>query len=80
MTCWRRLRDWQQAGVWEKLRQVLLKRLREADRIDWSRAAVDSSSIRAVGGAKKQAPTRRIGPARARSIMFSRMVKECLSP
>jgi transposase len=24
ITCWRRLRDWQQAGVWERLHQVLL--------------------------------------------------------
>jgi transposase len=80
MTCWRRLRDWQQAGVWGRVHRTLLKRLREADRIDWSRAVVDSSSIRAVGGAKRQAPTRRIGPAQARSIMFSQMVRECLSP
>ena len=27
ITCWRRLRDWQDAGVWEKLHQVLLDRL-----------------------------------------------------
>ena len=42
MTCWRRLRDWEQAGV--------LDRLRQADRIDWSRAVVDSASLRAVWG------------------------------
>jgi transposase len=27
MTCWRRLRDWQQAGVWSALHRALLKRL-----------------------------------------------------
>ena len=53
MTCWRRLRDWQQAGVWEKLHEVLLVKLRGADKIDWSRAIVDSASIRAVGGGEK---------------------------
>jgi len=53
MTCWRRLRDWQKAGVWQKLHEVLLAKLREADRIDWSRAAVDSASVRAVGGGGK---------------------------
>lgn len=53
MTCWRRLRDWQEAGVWQKLHEVLLAKLHEADRIDWSRAVVDSASIRAVGGGKK---------------------------
>src|ERR671935_917356 len=50
MTCWRRLRAWQQAGVWQRLHELLLARLREADLIDWSRAAVDSSHVRAVGG------------------------------
>jgi transposase len=53
MTCWRRLRDWQEAGVWQQLHEVLLARLHEADRIDWSRSAVDSASVRAVGGGEK---------------------------
>jgi transposase len=56
MTCWRRLGDWQAAGVWDKLHQVLLNRLRAADQIDWSRATVDSSSVRAVGGGGKTGP------------------------
>ena len=56
MTCWRRLRDWQQAGVWERLHEVLLAKLRSADGIDWSRAVVDSASVRAVGGGKKSGP------------------------
>src|SRR5262245_43594467 len=37
MTCWRRLRDWQKAGVWDRIHKVLLDRLRQADEIDWSR-------------------------------------------
>jgi transposase len=56
MTCWRRLRDWQQAGVWDKLHELLLAELRAADKIDWSRAAVDSSSVRAVGGGQETGP------------------------
>lgn len=56
MTCWRRLRDWQSAGVWEKLHKSLLDRLRKADQIDWSRATVDSSTVRAVGGGEKTGP------------------------
>ena len=44
-TCWRRLRDWQKAGVWDRLHRGLLRRLREADRIDWSLACMDSASI-----------------------------------
>ena len=50
ITCWRRLRDWQQAGVWHRLHTTLLDRLREADRLDWSRASVDSAWVPAKGG------------------------------
>jgi len=53
MTCWRRLQEWQQAGVWRRLHELLLAKLHEADRIDWSRAVIDSSHIRAVGGARE---------------------------
>jgi transposase len=56
MTCWRRLRDWQAAGVWERLHREMLNRLREADQIDWSRATADSASVRAVGGGEKTGP------------------------
>jgi transposase len=45
MTCWRRLRDWQEAGVWQRLHELLLAQLQEADQIDWSRALVDSASV-----------------------------------
>jgi transposase len=51
MTCWRRLRDWQRAGVWQTVHHMLLDTLRAADQIDFTRAAVDSATIRAVGGA-----------------------------
>jgi transposase len=64
MTCWRRLRDWQGAGVWDRLHQVLLNRLRAADAIDLSRVIVDSSSIRAIGGGQKQDQTRLTARAR----------------
>ena len=50
VTCWRRLRDWQQAGVWDRLHQQLLRKLNAAGAIDWSRAAVDGSHIRALLG------------------------------
>jgi len=56
MTCWRRLRDWHEAGVWQHLHEVLLAKLHSADHIDWSRAIVDSRSVRAVGGGEKNRP------------------------
>jgi len=69
MTCWRRLRDWRRAGVWERLHATLLANLHEAEQIDWSRALVDSASVRAVGGGKKRVPTPRIAANSAASIM-----------
>ena len=65
MTCWRRLRDWQAAGVWERIHHALLVRLGERDRIDWSRASLDSASVPAKRGASAPAPTRRIAANRA---------------
>jgi transposase len=70
MTCWRRLRDWYQAGVWRRLHQVLLEELAQADRIDWDRAALDSAAVPAPRGAKKRARTQRIAANRARSAIL----------
>ena len=67
MTCWRRLRDWNEAGVWERLHQVLLDELQDADQLDWSRVAVDSSHVRAKGGAPRPAPRRSTAAARGPS-------------
>src|SRR3954470_1053920 len=55
MTCWRRLRDWHEAGVWAALHRVLMDRLNAADKIDWSRAVVDTTSVRAMHGGEKRA-------------------------
>jgi transposase len=72
VTCWRRLREWQEAGLWERLHQVLLDRLGQADQIEWERAALDSASIPAKRGATKLARIRRIKEKRARSAMLFR--------
>ena len=60
MTCWRRLRDWQESGVWQDIFHTLLNHLQGADRLDWSRAVIDSSSVRAVFGGRTLVPTPRI--------------------
>jgi transposase len=67
MTCWRRLEEWHEAGVWERLHWALLDRLGEADEIDWSRASLDSTAVAAPGGAERPGRIRRIGANRARS-------------
>jgi transposase len=55
VTAWRRLRDWQAAGVWERLHGGLLERLNGAGAIDWSAAVVDGSHIRALQGGPDRA-------------------------
>jgi transposase len=72
MTCWRRLKEWQEAGVWEKLHRVLLDRLGEADQIDWERASLDSASIPAKRGGQKPERIRRIRERRARNATLFR--------
>jgi len=67
MTCWRRLRDWQAAGVWDRLHRALLDRLGADGRIDWSRASLDSASVPAKRGARKPAATRPTAAAPAPS-------------
>ena len=47
VTCWRRLDEWQRAGVWERLHALLLGRLRAAGEIEWSRAVADASHVQA---------------------------------
>src|SRR5258708_6712748 len=54
MSCWRRLRDWQEAGIWQLIHFVLLDWLARYGQIDWSRAVVDGSSVRAVFGGPRR--------------------------
>src|ERR671933_751349 len=44
-TCWRRLHEWAEAGVFDRLHRVVLDRLGETRRLDWSRASLDSGSL-----------------------------------
>ncbi len=89
MTCWRRLRDWQKAGVWDNLHKALLDRLNEAGEIGWSRASIDSASVPAKGvkrgrvelklPSKQSARTRRIRANQARSAILWSVDAEYLS-
>ena len=67
MTCWRRLKEWQQAGVFQALHERLLAKLRAAGRLDLSRAVCDSASLRALLRAIKPAPVRLTGASAAAS-------------
>ena len=65
MTAWRRLRAWQQAGVWERLHGLLLERLRTSGQIEWSRAVADSSHVQAKKGTPRRARARLTEPDQA---------------
>jgi transposase len=71
VTCWRRMDEWQRAGVWGRLHQLLLARLRAADEIEWSRAVADSSHVQAKKGAPRRARARLIEPEMARNTISS---------
>jgi transposase len=71
MTCWRRLRDWRLAGVWDELHALLLAELHAADQIDWSRAAVDGSHVRAKRGRTQSDQARSTAPVPAASTTCS---------
>jgi transposase len=69
MTCWRRLRDWHQSGVWQRLHPLLLDELHAAGQVDWSRAIADSSHVRAVMGGPRPGRARLTAAGLAPSIM-----------
>ncbi|WP_169797064.1 IS5 family transposase [Peterkaempfera griseoplana] len=56
-TCWRRLERWQEAGVFDRLHQKLLSELNAAGELDWSRACVDASHVRAKKGGSATGPS-----------------------
>jgi transposase len=63
-TCLRRIREWSQLGLWQRMHELLLAKLRGADLLDWSRVLVDCSLVKAPMGGPKQGRIRRIAAAR----------------
>ena len=70
-TCYRRLDEWQKAGVWEELHASLLAELRAAGEVEWSRAVADSSHVQSKKGAPRRARARLIEPEPAPSTISS---------
>ena len=71
VSCWRRLRAWQQAKVWARLHQVVLDRLGQQGLLDWSRGCLDAVSVRAKRGARRPGPTPPTGARPARRTTWS---------
>jgi transposase len=69
MTCWRRLRDWQESGLWQLIHFAVLDLLCRLNRIDWSRAVVDSCSVRAVFGGSRPVGIPLIGLSSVPSVI-----------
>jgi len=67
MTCWRRLAQWHEAGVWQRLHELLLAELNAAGKLDWSKAVVDGSHVRALKGGPKPVRARSTAPRPARN-------------
>lgn len=79
VSCWRRLRDWQAAGVWQKVHEYMLGELRRAGELDLSIVAADSGTVRAVGAGEKRDRIPRTGASRAASITSRPTPRACRS-
>jgi len=80
VTCWRRLEEWQRAGVWTKLHELLLAKLRAAGELEWGYDVADSSHVQAKKGGRKPVPAPSTGAARAASTTSSSTVAALRSP
>lgn len=52
VTCWRRLRRWQQEGVWERIWRTYLAMLDEQGKLEWTQAFLDGTFVPAKRGAR----------------------------
>src|ERR1700675_2094392 len=50
-TCWRRLRDWEERGVWLKIWRAFLSELNQRQQLKWSESFLDGSFAPAKKGA-----------------------------
>ena len=50
-TCWRRLRDWEERGVWLNIWRAFLSELNERQQLKWSESFLDGSFAPAKKGA-----------------------------
>ncbi|HEY1064538.1 MAG TPA: transposase [Pirellulales bacterium] len=74
-TCWRRLNDWEEQGVWLEIWRGFLDSLEEQGRLKWDECFADASFAPAKKGAQESAKPRK---ARERSGWWWSMAKEYL--
>lgn len=71
-TCWRRLRDWEDKGIWVEVWRTFLSDLDEAGWLDWEEAFVDATFMPAKKGAHASAKR---NVAREQSAWWWRMAR-----
>jgi transposase len=71
-TCWRRLRDWEEAGVFKDMWRAFLSDLDDEGILDWEETFVDATFVPAKKGARQS--ERRSG-ARERSTWWWSMAR-----
>ena len=80
-TCWRRLKLWEEQGVWEKIWRTFIRRLDKRGQIDWSECFMDGTFVSAKKKAQKSGKRRE---ERAPSSWWWRMAEvflwECPLP
>src|ERR1700751_3142768 len=52
-TCWRRLRDWEEQGVWLTIWRAFLAELNQREQLNWSESFLDGSFAPAKKGPRK---------------------------
>ena len=89
MTCWRRLREWQQAGVWQQLHELLLAKRaapseearatdhRSSDRLEQKRPRACLGAGAVSRDTNMSPPTAAIRPERAKTMI---RIREILIP
>ena len=75
-TCWRRLRDWEDNGTWERIWTRFVDLLDEARQIDWSDSFMDATFVPAKKGARRSGPP---SGARGQSFWWWRTARVFLS-
>jgi transposase len=70
VTCWRRLKDWTDAGIWSQIHAKLLKVLGQRGRLQRDTGVIDSASVRALFGGRTPVPTPPIGRKKAANGML----------
>lgn len=56
MAAWKKLHEWNEAGVWERFHAVILQELENQGQLDWDKGSVDSSKVRAIHGGEATGP------------------------